>query len=173
MRKITTQPACKPMATAIFPVSMRVRLKISPTINHDSSESYTSPMWARGANERTNKSKPLCQPSSSAGMRTLAYRCSTANRGAVSSAAAQGPDSASMAVCIAPRMSVSSMSATATPELNASAKIRAMAGGASTNCGSLTRRPVCSRNTAPKAAESMPIAPHLRLRVRKVRQGRP
>ena len=55
MRSTTTQPACSPIATAILPVSARVRLKISPTISHDRNASNTSAGWPKGANERSQQ----------------------------------------------------------------------------------------------------------------------
>ncbi len=78
-----------------------------------------------GENERSSRSKPLPQPTSSGAILALAKKCSTANRGAVSRAAVHGPDSRSMAVCMAPRITVSSSSATATPEPKPIRKMRA------------------------------------------------
>ncbi len=71
MRSTTTQPACSPIATAMLPVSARVRLKISPTMSQERNESNTNAGCASGENERSNRSKPLPQPTSSGAIRDL------------------------------------------------------------------------------------------------------
>ena len=100
----------------MLPVSTRVRLKIRPTASHARNESITRAGWPKGAKERTKRSKPLPQCSCSGAMLALAKKCRIANSGAVSSTALKGPDSRSIAVCMAPRNTVSSIRATLTPD---------------------------------------------------------
>jgi hypothetical protein len=74
---------------------------------------------------------------------------------------------------MAPRINVSSISATAMPELKPTAKMRKNPATEAAKSGSSTRRPLSSKNAAPAPAESTPTTPHLRLRATKMRHGSP
>ena len=135
--------------------------------------SNTNDGWPQGAKERCNKSNPLAHPSSCGAMLALAKKCRAANKGAVKRAAVHGPDSRSMAVCMAPRITVSSMSATVIPEPNPTTKMRMKDGAPGVNSAAMMRRCVDNKNKAPTEALAAPIAPHSRLTLTNRRQGKP
>ena len=101
-------------------------------------------------------------------MRALAKKCRTANSGAVSKTATHWPDSRSIAECIAPRITVSSISATAMPELKPTrSSLR-------TECvPAPMRQCIAKSSAAPAAAVAMPTMPEINATVTNRRQGRP
>jgi hypothetical protein len=153
------------MAVPILPVNTRVRLNTRLTASHAAKESNTSDGVESGAKDRARRSKPLAQCNSSTGMRALAKKCRTANSGAVSKTATHWPDSRSIAECIAPRITVSSISATAMPELKPTrSSLR-------TECvPAPMRQCIAKSSAAPAAAVAMP---EINATVTNRRQGRP
>ena len=174
IRSTTTQPACSPIATAIFPVSTRVRLKISPTMSHERNESNTSAGCASGEKERVNRSKPLPQPTSAGAILTFAKKCRMANKGAV-------------------RQSRRPRARFTFDRRVHGAAHHGLLDQCDGHAGAQSRRGICARNStrsvrsrsrrcagasssrkaAPTAAVAMPIAPQCELTLRNLRQGRP